>query len=249
PNLFGEHGRPRYNSFVATFAHAVVNGETPPVADRPVALLHVQRAAQTLIDGLTSSPARPAPTRLAPEGTGTTVLGVYQTLRAFREVYATGDLPALLTDLEIDLFNTLRAALFPAHYPIRPAQRTDGRGSLVEIIRSQGGPGQTFFSTTRPGVTRGEHFHLRKIERFVVLDGTAQIALRRLFHDEIVSFAVAGDRPAIVDIPTLWTHNITNTGNRALTTLFWSNELFDPARPDTFPEPVVATGSLQTAGV
>lgn len=233
PNLFGEHGRPRYNSFVATFVDAVVRGEVPQIADRPVDLLHAQGAAQTLIDAL-STDAR----RLDPDGTPTTVLGVYEMLRHFNELYATGDIPPLGSALEVDLFNTLRAARFPQRYPIDLVQRSDARGDLVEVVRSHGGQGQTFVSTTHPGVTRGEHFHLRKVERFVVVGGEARISLRRLFTDQVVSFDVSGSAPAVVDMPTMWVHNITNTGTTDLTTLFWTNELFDPAAPDTFAEPV-----------
>ena len=107
-------------------------------------------------------------------------------------VYASGDIPPLLTDFDVDLFNTFRAAMFPAHYPIRLVPRADHRGSLVEVVRAHGGQGQTFVSTTRPGVTRGDHFHLRKVERFVVLAGRATITLRRMFSHEIVR--VPGDR-------------------------------------------------------
>jgi UDP-2-acetamido-2,6-beta-L-arabino-hexul-4-ose reductase len=233
PNLFGEHGRPRYNSFVATFARAVVNGEEPQITDRPVDLLHVQGAAQALVDGLVTTEER-----LDPVGTPTTVQGVYDTLRDFNALYVTGDIPPLMSNLDVDLFNTLRAARFPAHYPIPLIQRTDNRGSLVEVVRAHGGQGQTFLSTTKPGITRGEHFHLRKVERFVVVGGAARISLRRLFTDEVVSFDVTGEAPAIVDMPTMWVHNITNTGVGELTTLFWTNELFDPLAPDTFPEAV-----------
>jgi UDP-2-acetamido-2,6-beta-L-arabino-hexul-4-ose reductase len=233
PNLFGEHGRPRYNSFVATFAHAVVVGEVPQIVDREVELLHVQCAAEALIDGLTTTEDR-----LDPAGTATTVQGVYDTLRDFNALYAAGDIPPLDSVLTVDLFNTLRTARFPEHYPIPLTQRTDARGSLVEVVRSHGGQGQTFLSTTKPGITRGEHFHLRKVERFVVVGGSARISLRRVFSDKVVSFNVMGDAPVIVDMPTMWVHNITNTGSGELTTVFWTNELFNPDAPDTFPETV-----------
>lgn len=240
PNLFGEHGRPRYNSFVATFVDDVIAGREPQVDDREVELLHVQAAAQVLIDAL----GEPGD-RLTPPGTPTTVRTVLDTLRSFNELYRTGDVPPLLTDLDVDLFNTLRAAKFPDHYPIPLTPRTDDRGSLVEVVRAHGGQGQTFVSTTHPGVTRGEHFHLRKVERFVVLGGQARISLRRLFDDpgtgadtRTVSFDVDGEHPVVVDMPTLWVHNITNTGSADLTTVFWTHELFDPAAPDTFAEPV-----------
>lgn len=234
PNLFGEHGRPDYNSFVATFVAAVLAGRNPDVVDRPIELLHVQGAAQALIDGLKSATAD----RRTVPGTVTSVGTVLRTIQSQASLYANGDIPPLLDDLDVDLFNTLRAALFPAHYPLPLTMRADQRGNLVETVRSHGGGGQTFVSTTRPGITRGEHFHLRKVERFVVLSGRASIRLRRMFTDQVVAFDVRGDRPCIVDMPTSWAHSITNTGDNDLTTLFWTNELFNPQAPDTYPEPV-----------
>lgn len=242
PNLFGEHGRPAYNSFVASFVDAVVRGEEPSVQDRDVDLLHVQDAAQALMDALDT----PSPL-LDPRGTPTSVATVLELLREFHDVYANGDIPVLDSKLRVDLFNTYRAALFPTHYPILLSAHTDDRGRLVETVRAHGGQGQTFVSTTRPGITRGEHFHLGKIERFVVLSGEARISLRRVFTDEVVSFDVSGDAPAVVDMPTMWVHNITNTGDTEVTTLFWTHTLFDPDNPDTFWEPVFATTHEVTA--
>lgn len=233
PNLFGEHGRPGYNSFVATFAHAVVRGEPPVVQDRPVELLHAQDAARALLAGL-DGPDR----QERPRGTPTTVAEVLAILEHHQELYRTGDIPPLDDPLRLALFRTLRAAAFPGDGPVPLRPRTDERGRLVEVVRSHGGQGQTFVSSTRPGVTRGEHFHLRKVERFVVVDGQARIRLRRLFHDEVVTFDVSGERPVAVDMPMGWAHNISNTGSRDLTTLFWTSELFDPEDPDTTPEPV-----------
>lgn len=247
PNLFGEHGRPAYNSFVATFAHAVVRRARPDIVDRPVRLLHAQRAAQVLIEAVTAPVGQP----IRPAGTATTVQAVYQTLLAADLLYRAGDIPPLLTDLDLDLFNTLRAARFPAEYPIRLDPRIDHRGRLVETVRSHGGCGQTFVSTSKPGVTRGQHFHLRKVERFVVLDGAAAISLRRLFTEEVVRFDVDGEHPVAIDMPTMWAHNIHNTGSGALTTMFWTNELFDPTAPDTVAEPVeqAAFAAADTYGV
>ena len=233
PNIFGEHGRPRYNSFVATFVHAVAAGETPQVSDRPVELLHAQGAAQSLIDGLTADAVR-----LDPRGVTVGVAEVLDLLHDFRASYATGEFPDLSTPFRVQLFNCYRAALFPAHYPIALHPHTDARGTFVETVRSRGGEGQTSISTTVPRVTRGEHYHLEKIERFAVVSGRATIALRRMFTDEVVEFAVDGVHPCAVDMPVGWAHNITNTGDDILLTQFWSHELFRPDAPDTFPHPV-----------
>lgn len=230
PNLFGEHGRPAYNSFVATFVAKVIAGESPEVADRPINLLHVQKAAQVFIDALTGDNAM-----VEPVGHDTSVVEVLRTLQRFHELYVpAGDLPDLGSDFDVDLFNTYRAALFPTHYPLALVPRADERGRLVETVRCHGSGGQTFVSTTKPGITRGEHYHLHKVERFVVLEGQAEIALRKMFTDEVVSFQVSGEQPVAIDMPTMWTHNITATGDEVVTTLFWTNSLFDPDNPDTF---------------
>lgn len=231
PNLFGEHGRPSYNSFVATFAAAAVAGETPSIADREIGLLHAQAAAQALLDAL--------------EGTGvveptphpTSVAEVWDTFAEFRSVYVGADVPDIGDPFRRDLFNTYRAALFPAGYPLRLTPRADQRGRLVEAIRSHGTGGQTFVSTTDAGFTRGEHYHLRKVERFAVVEGRAEIALRRELTDEVVSFVVTGDEPVAIDMPTMWTHNLTALDGGA-TTLFWTNELYDADDPDTYWEDV-----------
>lgn len=241
PNLFGEHGRPGYNSFVASFGDAVVRGDTPSIADRPISLLHAQAAAKALVDALTT----PTP-QVSPQGTETSVLHIWETLTRFHTTYAAGgDVPAFADQLEVDLFNTYRAALFPTGYPIALTPRSDQRGRLVETVRSHGNGGQTFVSTTVPGVTRGEHYHLTKIERFVVLSGQATIALRRMFTTDVVEFPVSGGEPALIDMPTMWVHNITNTGDTELTTLFWTDTLFDPDSPDTFPVPVAGATELE----
>lgn len=233
PNLFGEHGRPHYNSFVATFAADVLDNRAPHIIDRPVSLLHAQAAAQSLIDGLTTQEKQ-----LGPVGTPTTVLSVFDTLVEFGRLYAAGEIPNLLTDLDVNLFNTLRAARFPAGSPLPLEPRADQRGRLVEVVRSHGGQGQTFVSTTKPGIIRGEHFHLQKVERFVVISGNARISVRKMFSADTVRFDVDGTAPVAVDMPTMWVHNIINTGKAELATLFWTNELFDPHAPDTFPERV-----------
>ncbi|WP_068255405.1 polysaccharide biosynthesis C-terminal domain-containing protein [Janibacter corallicola] len=238
PNLFGEHGRPKYNSFVATFVHATVSGEAPSINDNRVGLLHAQDAAQALIDGLVSDEARLSPT---PEEHG--VREVWDLLQEFHAEYVpSGQIPDLSSKFRIDLFNTYRAALFPEHYPIQLVPHTDPRGSFVETIRCRGGEGQTSFSTTVPGVTRGEHYHLSKIERFAVIRGRAVMELRRMFTDEVLTFEADGDQPVAIDMPVGWVHNITNTGDDILFTQFWSHELFRPEAPDTFPEPVRSEG-------
>lgn len=234
PNLFGEHGIPNYNSFVATFVNAVINGDTPQIHNNSVELLHAQDAAQSLMDALEST----ADT-IRPTGELTGVVPVWELLREFHRSYSpNGEIPDLSSKFRIDLFNTYRAALFPDHYPIALVPHSDSRGSFVETVRCCGGEGQSSFSTTLPDVTRGEHYHLRKIERFAVIQGRARISLRKMFEDEVLDFNVSGDAPVAIDMPVGWVHNITNTGDGVLLTQFWTHELFRPEDPDTFPQPV-----------
>ena len=234
PNLFGEHGRPQYNSFVATFVDAVARGIRPDVDDRPVSLLHAQAAAQSLVDGLSGR----AGSVVAPAGQLVSVQGFSTACRTFASVYGAGEMPHLQSEFDVDLFNTLRARLFPDNMPIPLPSHVDTRGRLVETVRSHGGRGQTFVSSTHPGITRGEHFHLRKIERFVVVSGRQGLPCVKSLTDEIIAFEVSGDEPVAVDMPTMWAHNITNVGDDELMTQFWTNTLFDPLAPDTYADPV-----------
>ena len=119
------------------------------------------------------------------------------------------------------------------HYPVKLKKSIDERGSFVETVKLNSG-GQISFSTTKPGITRGNHFHTRKAERFAVIKGKARIQLRRIGTDKILNFELDGSEPAYVDMPVWYTHNITNTGNEDLYTIFWINEFFNPDDPDTF---------------
>lgn len=232
PNLFGEHGRPFYNAVTATFSHLLAEGGEPTVdGDKMLTLLHAQDAADLLLG---SAPV----SRQSGLEQHTTVSELLETLSGYATIYRRGEIPALATTFERDLFNTYRSYTFPAHAPVALQRHADARGAFFEIIRSHGGTAQSSFSTTVPGVTRGDHFHRRKVERFTVLSGRGRIRLRRLFTADVVEFEVDGDAPAAVDMPTMWAHHITNVGDEMLYTSFWTDDIFDPANPDTIPEVV-----------
>jgi len=234
PNLFGEHGRPFYNAVTATFSHLVAQGEAPTVEnDKGLTLLHVQNAADLLTGGRSLTDQAELEYEI-------TVSELLSKLQAMAALYRTGEIPDVSTAFDRDLFNTYRSFTFPAQAPVRLTRHADARGSFFEIIRSHGGPGQSSFSTTEPGISRGDHFHRRKIERFTVLSGAATISLRKLFSTEVIEFQVTGDAPAAVDMPTMWSHKITNTGSGTLYTSFWTNDIFDPESPDTIAEAVQA---------
>ena len=230
PNLFGEHGRPFYNAVTATFCQVLAEGGQPTV-DKELTLLHAQNAADLLIGN--ADPVAQADLEVRES-----VSGLLERLSQCAAIYRSGEIPDIATSFDRDLFNTYRSYTFDSQTPIRLTRHADARGSFFEIVRSHGGPGQSSFSTTIPGITRGDHFHRRKIERFTVLAGQGTIALRMLFTDKVYKFAVTGDQPIAIDMPTLWTHNITNSGDPVLFTSFWTNDIFDPNNPDTFPERV-----------
>lgn len=235
PNVFGEFGKPYYNSVVSTFCHQIAVGETPQIhTDDVIELVHAQDVARLILSSIEAGES--GQFRMA--GTPIRVSTLLERLRTLHAEYAGKVVPDLGDPLDLRLFNTLRSYMFPGHYPVALDLRSDDRGSLFEAVRTRG-RGQTFMSTTQPGVTRGNHYHLRKVERFLVVAGEAEIRLRRLFGGQVEVFRVGGDQPCYIDMPTFHTHSITNVGNRELMTLFWANEIFDPGNPDTYVEAVL----------
>jgi UDP-2-acetamido-2,6-beta-L-arabino-hexul-4-ose reductase len=228
PNVFGEHGRPNYNSVVATFCSVLAQGGVPEIhGDRELELLHATDAAALLLVG--EAEAKP---ELC------TVRQMASRLSDFAFTYRKAELPELSDRLDVRLFNTYRSHVFAGQPLLRLHRNADARGELVEAVRSYG-RGQTYYSSTAPSITRGEHFHLAKVERFVVLRGEAEIRLRRVLYRDVMRLRVSGTDPVAIDMPTMWAHSITNVGSGELLTLFWSNDLFDPTRPDTFAEKVL----------
>jgi UDP-2-acetamido-2,6-beta-L-arabino-hexul-4-ose reductase len=234
PNVFGPFGKPYYNSVIATFSHQLNNGETPRIEiDVDLNLIYVGELVQQIlqiIDNQTNSQALKIP-----HSTSCRVSEILTLMMSFKENYLDhGKLPELNSTFELNLFNTFRSFIdLKNHFPAKYQQHTDDRGAFTELIRSEIG-GQVSFSTTKSGITRGNHFHTRKIERFAVIKGKARIQLRKIGTDEPIEFELDGNEPAFVDMPIWYTHNITNVGNEELYTVFWINEAFDPANPDTY---------------
>ena len=235
PHIFGECGRPFYNNVTATLITQILSDKTPKLnKDGRVDLLHAGAAAQAAITAFQNQimgQIEPVPKSVA-------VPNLFEILDGFHKRYLENIFPDLNTSFDRDLFNTYRSASYPNHWPRLIQLHTDSRGSLFEAVKGGGG-GQVFLSTTKPGVTRGNHFHLGKVERFLVVQGEAVIRIRKLFANEVWEYSVSGENPQYVDIPTMHTHSIQNIGNSDLLTLFWTDELFDPANPDTYIEDVL----------
>jgi UDP-2-acetamido-2,6-beta-L-arabino-hexul-4-ose reductase len=238
PNVFGAFGKPFYNSFVATFCHQLTHGETPTIAnDGEVKLIYVQELVDAIITEIRKGTSTPE-LFLAPTATKK-VSEVLALLNEYKAKYFDGgEIPAIKDTFEHNLFNTYRSYIdHKTHYPVKFTQHTDPRGAFVEVIRLGIG-GQCSFSTTVPDITRGNHYHTRKIERFAVIKGKALIQLRKIDTDEVLDFYLDGNEPAYVDMPIWYTHNIKNIGDEELYTIFWINEPFNPDDADTYFENV-----------
>jgi UDP-2-acetamido-2,6-beta-L-arabino-hexul-4-ose reductase len=238
PNVFGPFGKPFYNSVVATFCHQLCNGLCPSVdKDGRLRLIYVHELVQEIVVAIREEKNEPA---LQVANTSEqNVSELLQKLNHFKTLYFDkGIIPELPDPFSLHLFNTFRSYInLASYFPFKLKANTDQRGTFVEIIRLEQG-GQVSFSTTLPGVTRGNHFHTRKIERFTVIKGKALIQLRKYNTGNILDFELDGKSPSYVDMPVWYTHNIKNIGEEELYTVFWINEFFDPADADTYFETV-----------
>lgn len=238
PNVFGPFGHPFYNSVVATFCHQISRNETPKIdVDGELKLIYVGELVAGILNAIRSGKSNPHFT--VPHTAESRVSEILNLLLRYREQYQDkGIIPAINTTFELNLFNTYRCYMdIENYFPVKLNQHIDPRGAFVEVIRLNIG-GQVSFSTTASGITRGNHFHTRKIERFAVIKGKALIQLRQMGTDKILNFELDGAEPAYVDMPVWFTHNIKNIGEEELYTIFWINECYNPKDADTYFENV-----------
>lgn len=243
PNVYGPFGRPNYNSFIATFCHKLTHSEAPQILqDSEVNLIYVGSLCDHIISKIRSVQLSDAPIierDLVPYDFKKKVTEILALFENFKALYFDqGFIPELKDKNEVNLFNTFRCCIDHAsRYPVKLVQHADPRGVFVETIKLGVG-GQISFSTTLPGITRGNHYHTRKIERFTVIKGKARIQLRKIGTDEVMNFYLDGNDPSYVDMPIWYSHNITNIGEDELYTQFWINEWYNPEDGDTYFEEV-----------
>ena len=237
PNVFGPFCKHNYNSFVATFCSKIVNHESPQVInDTEVSLLYVGNLVSQILEVIRNPKDSLFEIRPDLEVKVTEVLDL---LNTFKDSYIGGNtIPYLQTPFELQLFNTFRSYLeIDQINPVSIVQHKDERGFFSELIRTEIG-GQFSYSTTLSGITRGNHFHTRKIERFMVIGGKAKISLRKIGTTEVYEYLLDGENPSYVDMPIWYTHNIKNIGSTPLITAFWINEPFNSEDADTYFENV-----------
>lgn len=237
-NLFGKWCRPNYNSVTATFCHNIAN-------DLPIQISnHTHEIELTYIDDVVSALIQ----EIHESGKGFRFAGELPSTRV-----SLGDLASLITsfrDIRTRLFlpdysNPFVRALYATYLSYLPGSnlsygldiKTDERGSLAEFIKAPGF-GQIFISHTKPGVTRGHHYHHTKTEKFMVVYGEGVIRFRQIHGADVIEYPVKGEEYRVLDIPPGYTHSIENTGTGDMVTLFWASEVFNLEKPDTFFEKV-----------
>ncbi|NJE81022.1 SDR family oxidoreductase [Olsenella sp. SW781] len=248
PNLYGKWCRPNYNSAVATFCDAIANGREFHVNDPSVELelLYIDDLVSCMLELLLGNVEQDGNGICIASPTDKVTLGkIVELLESFRNARENISVP----DQTDDSFSKKLSATFLSYYdagslayPLH-ANR-DGRGSFTELLRTPD-RGQVSINVSRPGVTKGNHWHHTKWEKFLVVSGEALIRLRKVGVDvegnpyPVDEYRVSGDNPTVVEMAPGMTHSITNVSETEdLVTVMWANEAFDPARPDTYFEEV-----------
>jgi len=240
PGVFGKWCRPNYNSVVATFCHNIAHDLPIAISDpaKEIELVYIDDVVRAFINVMDGIPPVTEGKYCQAKPTYRITLGALaETLRGFRESRVSLTVPDVSDSFVHALYATYISYLPTDAFAYALTQRTDPRGELAELLKSPH-IGQIFVSRTRPGITRGHHYHDTKVEKFVVLEGDAIIRFRHILGGDVIEYPVAGREFRVVDIPPGYTHSIENIGQNDLIVLFWADEIFDPNVPDTYFEEV-----------
>jgi UDP-2-acetamido-2,6-beta-L-arabino-hexul-4-ose reductase len=235
-NLFGKWGKPNYNAVTATFCYNTAHDYPLVVSDpsHEMELTYIDDVVKAFVGEI--SPGAAGFRYADPLVSYKTTLGeLADIVSSFRRMRSSLQVPDFSRPFIRALYATYLSYLEKDDFAYQLVQRNDPRGSLAEFIKSPG-IGQVFVSRTRPGALRGNHFHNTKTEKFLVLQGYAIIRLRHVLETSAIEIRVRGEDYQVVDIPPGYTHSIQNVGDTDVITVFWSDEIFDPGSPDTFPE-------------
>ena len=238
-NVFGKWCRPNYNSVVATFCHNIARG-LPITVNDPSAglnLVYIDDVVDEFIAALEGKGHRDGLFGTVPVSYPVTLGQIASLLQSFHASRGTLSVPKLDDPFEKKLYSTYLSYLPEDGFSYPLKMNVDQRGSFTEIIRTAD-RGQFSVNVAKPGITKGNHWHHTKNEKFLVVSGAGVIRFRRLGSDEVIEYPVSGSKLEVVDIPTGYTHNIENIGDTDLITFMWANEAFDPAHPDTYFEEV-----------
>jgi UDP-2-acetamido-2,6-beta-L-arabino-hexul-4-ose reductase len=236
PNVFGKWCRPNYNSVVATFCHNIAHGLPIQISNPAIelSLVYIDDVLEELAAAMDGSAHRGADGFcFVPRTFKVTLQRLADTIHSFAESRVSLVMPNFEGDFEKYLYAAFTSYLPEEGFGYELEMKHDQRGWLAEFIKSRQ-LGQIFISRTKPGITRGNHWHHTKIEKFLVIEGEAVIKFRKIGSDEILEYKVKGERLKVIDIPAGYTHSITNTGTTDVITLFWADEIFNQEKPDTY---------------
>ncbi|MBL4954458.1 capsular polysaccharide biosynthesis protein CapF [Neobacillus sp. YIM B02564] len=235
PNLFGKWCRPNYNSVVATFCHHIARNKDIQIHDpnRELTLCYIDDCVAEFLQALEGKETVNGDFCVVPVTHNITLEALAEKLYSFKENRETLVMPSLENELDKALYSTFLSYLEENQFSYKLTKNADHRGWLAEFIKSKAN-GQIFISKTKPGVTRGNHWHHTKVEKFLVIQGEATIRFRNINSENVLEYRVNGEVPEVVDIPPGYTHSIENTGTEDVITLFWACEIFNPDKPDTY---------------
>lgn len=235
PNVFGKWCRPNYNSAIATFCHNIARDLPIQVNDPTVQLqlVHIDDVVQELIHALAGKANRDGAYCSVPVVHSETLGNIVALLQSFRGSRSDRMVPDQGDPFSRKLYSTYLSYLPEDQFSYPLKMNTDARGSFTEFLKSPE-RGQVSVNVSKPGITKGNHWHHTKNEKFLVVSGQGVIRFRKVGSEEVVDYPVSGDKLEVVDIPPGFTHNIENVGQTDLVTIMWANELFDPERADTW---------------
>ncbi len=234
-NVFGKWSFPNYNTVVATFCHNIARGLDITISDpvKELELVYIDDLIKEFIGLLTANQEGTGPYRAVARTFRVTLGELAEKIRKIKEIRSNLLVPNLADDFMKCLHATYMSFLDKDDFAYPMEMKKDDRGMLFELIKSENF-GQIFVSTTHPGVTRGNHFHDSKIEKFCVIKGKAAIRFRHILTNETVEYRVSDEMIKVVDIPPGYTHHIENLSTDEMIVLFWANSIFDPGNADTF---------------
>ncbi len=237
PNLFGKWCRPNYNSAVATFCNNIAKDLPITVNDPAVELelLYIDDFVDEMLNALENKENRKNGFCFFPVTHKVTLGEIVELLESFREQRETLVVPEIpYNSFAKKLYSTYLSYLPEEKVSIPLKMNSDDRGSFTEILKTVNS-GQFSVNVSKPGITKGQHWHNTKWEFFIVVSGTALIQQREIGSDKVMEFRVSGEKPEAVHMLPGFTHNIINLSETEnLVTLMWANEQFDPGKPDTF---------------
>lgn len=235
PNLFGKWCRPNYNSVTATFCHNIAHGLPIQVNDPAVELrlVYIDDLVDEMLCALRGEPHREGDFCIVPVEYRLTLGRMAELIRSFRDSRKQNEVIDTSDALTQKLYATYLSYLPKEEFSYPLHMNVDARGSFTEIIRTAE-RGQFSVNISKPGITKGNHWHHSKNEKFLVVSGRGVIRFRQIHSDEVVEYFVSGEKLEVVDIPTGYTHNIENLGDTDMVTFMWASECFDPNKPDTY---------------